>query len=205
MGDDDDDDARYPVVLHDDLLIPHWKEFIDAIQLHDGFNSEKGLAIYNAQLNPTVCEMLVTALATKKLRGFGLARNDFANTRDGINFAIQVAKSIPSLKSFGWACNPINSLEDARYLSEGVASFCPTVERLSLSKCCGEGLNGYEVLCKAIECNRNLIFIDLRENNIQTNGETHLSDYLATNPPLKKLHLEDNNLNDDDAALMHRP
>ena len=38
LGDDDDDDddednERYPmVVLHDDLLIPHWKELADAIQ-----------------------------------------------------------------------------------------------------------------------------------------------------------------------------
>ena len=52
--------------------------------------------------------------------------------------------------------------------------------------------------------NKNFAEIDLDDNNIRTGGGTVLSDYLATNPPLKKLFLTNNNLNDEDAVLIAR-
>ena len=44
--------------------------------------------------------------------------------------------------------------------------------------------------------------IRLEGNYIQTNGSTHLSDYLKTNPPLKMLYLQNNKLDDTDAKMI---
>ena len=71
-----------------------------------------------------------------------------------------------------------------------------------VSNCCGEGFNGYDLLCLLLQFNRNLTCIYLQNNNIQTNGGTHLPDFLATNPPLGTLRLENNNFNDVDAELI---
>jgi len=45
---------------------------------------------------------------------------------------------------------------------------------------------------------------DLDRNNIITGGGTEIPDYIAMNPPLKILYLQNNKLNDDDATLIAR-
>ncbi len=134
----------------------------------------------------------------KEIQTLHLHGNEFANTRDEINFAIEASRGNTSLKELGWSHNAINSVEDARYLFQVFNS----IEGIVLVDCWGEGMNGYDILCALLECNRNLIFITLDNNNIQSMGRTHLPDFLATNPPLTSLSLMNNMLSDNDAILV---
>ena len=52
--------------------------------------------------------------------------------------------------------------------------------------------------------NKELLRFGLESNNIRTGDDTEVSDFLATNPPLKVLHLGNNHLNDNDAVLFAR-
>ena len=95
-------DRVFPTVIHDGLLIPHWKELTDAIQLYEGFDGSRDLSIWNVELRRSVFDMLATSLTGKLFEGLTLHGNDFESSPDGINFAIQMIQSNPCLKKFRW-------------------------------------------------------------------------------------------------------
>jgi len=194
-------DDEYPTVLHADKLLPHWKELIDAIQLRDSFHGSGDLIICNIQLMSKVMDMLVAASKGNMFERLCLDGIDFESGFDGINFAIQMIQNISSLEMFEWNHMAINITEDAPRLLKSIAEN-PTINSVSLENCCGEGVDGYDLLCLLLEQNKTLECIDLGCNNIQTRGGTHLPDFLATNPPLKELCFDNNKLDDKDAALI---
>ena len=106
------------------------------------------------------------------------------------------------------ADNPIDHEEDVNKLCEIIKDH-PSINRIQLGYCCGEGINGHELLCSIMDAGRNkLTSISLTRNGITTGGSTFISDFLANNPTLERLYLWDNNLDDNDAdsiasALKH--
>ena len=142
------------------------------------------LFIHNLQLTPSVIDLLMPVLKNKPIEFFALQNNSFANVREGIEFAVEVMKSNEMMKAFYWASNTINSMEDARYLVEAVNSH-PTINKVRLVNCFGDDTNGYDILCSLLTSDKGFKHIDINNSNIQTEGGTEISDYLATNPPLK--------------------
>ena len=199
-----DDEGEETILLHDDLLLPHWKEFANALQLYHNSSRLLNLSIRNVQLLSSVMGLLTKALGRKTIfKTFDLSNNEFVNTREGIEFAVDIARDNPNLDLFQWAHNPIERMEDARYMIDAIISH-PCIGRILLENCFGEDINDYEMLRSLFTSGKSFSHIDLEGNDIRTGGGTEISDYLATNPSLKELNLANNHLNDGDAILIAR-
>ena len=103
------------VLLHDDVLQPHWKEFANALQLYQTSNNSEidELGLYYIQLAPSVLGLLSPALKGGNIKYFTLENNDFANVREGIEFAVDAIRGIRQMKKLSWDNNRINNMEDA--------------------------------------------------------------------------------------------
>ena len=188
-------------LLHDDALLPHWNELANAMQLYREENPLK-LSIANSQLTPSVIDLLKPVLKHKPIGPINLQNNSFVNIRDGIEFAVEVLESNETIEVFYWTSNTINSMEDVQYLIDAIINH-PSIDKIRLGDCFQrDGINGYDILRSLLTRDKNFTAIDFGNNYIRTGGGTEIPDYLATNPPLKKLYLNHNNLNDEDAALI---
>ena len=137
------------------------------------------------------------------LKSFALVRNEFVNAREGIDFAVKLVEDNPNLEQFDWVNNEIETIEDACYLVDAVISH-PHINKVCLDNCFGEDINGYGILRSLVTSDKRFLSIDLGGNNIRTGGGTAIPDYIASNPPLKRLILTGNRLDDDDAILIAR-
>ena len=197
-GFDEGDDT---VLLHDDALLPHWKEFANALQLYQNPEAFHRLSIYNMQLSSSVIGLLTPALKDKPIKAFYLDRNGFVNPREGIEFAIEIIQSNQKLKQFGWANNPIENMADANHLVEVIISH-PLIKSIRLENCFGGNVDAYKVLCSLLASNKTFATIIFNSNNLRTSGGTEIPSFLATNPSLVHLFLANNHLDDNDAVMI---
>ena len=155
--------------------------------------------------------LLAQALKGKAiLKSFALVRNEFVNAREGIDFAVKLVEDNPNLEQFDWVNNRIETvnndletMEDARYLVDAITSHTH-INHIRFENSFGEDIIGYEILRSLVTNGKRFLSIDLERNNIRTGGGTVIPDFLAANPPLKKLFLANNHLNDADAILIAR-
>ncbi|EJK71054.1 hypothetical protein THAOC_07541 [Thalassiosira oceanica] len=186
-------------LAHDDILLPHWSELSDAIQLR-----EEGVpltfAMMNVQVNGSVKDMLSQSLMLKCHR-VELVRNRF-NAQDGVDFAVQVLQSNPQILKFGFN-NTIESEESADRLCRVILAH-PNIQRLSLAGCCNEGASFGHSMLKTLVSSpaKKFVKLYLGGNHIRTNGCSILPDYIASNPPLEVLTLEYNHLVDNDLRMI---
>ena len=192
-----------PVGLHDDALQPHWREFVNSMQLYKNPAASFCIQIKNMQLSSSVMSLLAPALKDKPIKTFVLSNNEFENAREGIDFAIEIIQSNPGLKQFYWGNNPIHSMNDANHLVEAVISH-PRIYCIHLPNCFGENVDVYSILCTLLASGKEFSRIKLKSNDIQTGWGTEIPDFLATNPPLNRLVLTNNHLDDNDAVLIAR-
>lgn len=94
-GEDDEDG---PVMQHDDILLPLWEKFANALRVQH-FHSNEIFSIRNVQLHPTVLNMLGPALRMKIDDNFDLARNEFPDMGAGVDFVHTVSESNSRVKS----------------------------------------------------------------------------------------------------------
>jgi len=195
-----DDEA---LLQHDDILLPHWKELANALQLCnvDGIPE---LSITNIQLTTSVIDLLTPALKGKQIDDFSLYNNDFEDTHKGIEFVAECIKSNNELERFYLTSNQIDNMVYAHHLIEAIINN-PSIDDIRLENCLRGGvfsINGYEAVRPLFASDRTWDRLDLENNNIQTKGDTAIPDYIASNPPLQSLLLSGNKLNDNDAILI---
>lgn len=67
-----------------------------------------------------------------------------------------------------------------------------------------EDINAYSPVQHLLDgrCNVTLVYVDLANNGIKTNGDTCISDFLRRNPSLKSLIFKGNQINDNDALAI---
>lgn len=67
-----------------------------------------------------------------------------------------------------------------------------------------EDINAYSPVQRLLDgrCNVTLVYVDLANNGIKTNGDTCISDFLRRNPSLKSLIFKGNQINDNDALAI---
>ena len=110
--------------------------------------------------------------------------------------------------------NPLEGVENAQLVLDAIIGH-PSITNISLENCLrGGGINGYDMLCSLLASGKSFEYIDLDNNDIETglldlegnsiSGNTAIPDYIASNPPLKKLFLSGNKLDDDDAIWIAR-
>jgi len=186
------------VILHyDDILLPHWKELANAMQL---YNTNYKLSIADVQLPSQVLDLLAPALKGKPITEFVIKRNEFANN-EGTKFITECIKHNNELQDLDWVNNQILNTKDAMLLVACIINH-PSITKVQLENCLGGEINSYEVLCPLFSSDTRWDHLDLEGNNIQTKGGTEIPNYIMSNPPLNNLFLADNKLNDDDAIMI---
>ena len=200
-------DNGAPLLLHDDMLLPHWGEFACALK---GYKIEEPTAYgghrfttSNVQLHPTVLAMLKEAFHAVHFKKLEFMRS-FVDNEDGLKFIIDHVQKNPILGYLDWDNNPVDTVEHINHLIEVINSH-PSLCRFRLNQICGTNVNGYDILPSivALLSGSKTYDINLSSNNICTNGGTLLSDVIATNNPrLKDLRLNNNCLDDDDIVLI---
>ena len=202
LGQESPDNVEIDMLHHDDVLLPHWEEFANALQLHN-VNISK-LSIANIQLTSQVLDLLAPALKGKAFTGFLFERNGFANNNEGAKFITECIKQNNELDRFDWVNNHIDNTKDAMLFVDAIVNH-PSIDSVRIESCLGgEHINSYEVVCPLFASDRTWERIDIESNDIRTRGDTAIPDYIASNPPLKILYLANNHLNDDDVALIAR-
>jgi len=188
-----------PILPYNEQFLPHWKEFASALEQYRYCLKIDSISLISMELPDTVVDLLSNALKSTHFQKVEFKNNDFG--QKGINFALDYLKNNPTLKTFSFVDNPINNIDDINKLCELVKDH-PSIENLALGNCKGEDIDGYEILTRIMNAGRNnLVSIDLSSNDISTGG-THISDFLAANPILKSLYLDENKLNDRDALVI---
>jgi len=184
------------LLQHDDILLPHWRELANALQLYN--MDRRSLRIANLQLTSSVMNLLASALKGKAINGLTLDNNEF----EDIHIVIESINKMGELESFELINNQIIDTKEASDLVGAIINHS-SIGDVRLENCLGDGISSsYEVLCPLFASDTRWDQLDLEGNNIQTEGDTAIPDYIASNPPLKSLFLAGNKLNDDDAILI---
>jgi hypothetical protein len=213
-------DEDTPIFDHNinNYLLPHWSEFAAALKqftpAFDVLPHDLGthLNFYNVQLNHDAMLLMKDALMNKPFREltFMTDGNRAGNThRRGmsINAIEDIVNSNKHLRKLDLENNVIY-----RYDIEGICSSVhnhPSLVHLDLRNCFDNGLHdgdglGDEMLTSLLTNGTlKLEKLVMSDNGITSNVTTLLSDFLATDPPLRELDLSDNRLlMDDDATLI---
>jgi len=183
-------------------LLPHWKELAIALHLYQAINTSTitKVKFSNIELSPYVIALLGPALKGNKIEDFGLFRNNFADSRKGIEFAVDRIKDNQNMSRFMWSSNRIDSIEDVSYLVEAIIGN-PSITTVRLDHSFGHDINGYDILCDLFTCGKSFSMIQMSGNNVCPVNSV-FSDRLSNNLPLEELYLTDNALSDADALLI---
>ena len=185
---------------------PHWEEFANALEQYQyrlkclPKDTDTALGLFYMELPNEVVELLSKALESTHFTGFTLRDNSLGQS--GIDFALEYLQRNCILSFFSLCDNTINSMKDIEQLCEIVEAH-PSIDALSLVKCRGADVDGYEMLQMIMTAGKiKLKVLNLSQNGISTGGDTFISDFLAGNPMLKTLWLNGNQLDDNDAIAI---
>ena len=189
-------------------LLPHWRAFAAALKLFTpaldvlSGDNESYFNMYHVELNNDAMLLLRDALMNKPFRSLSIVNNPDGNADVGgmsVGAIMDIMGSNKNLRSLDIGNTHIP--RDCIHRICSSARNYPFLE-LSLGNCF-RGTLGDEMLTSLLRWSRHLKLekLSLCRNGITSRGIRLLSDFLATNPPLKKLDLEGNLLTNHDAAL----
>ena len=186
-------------ILHDDTMIPHWQELVDALRpWHKIGDSQLEISVNNMQLPSEVLELLTPVLSHKRIGSLKLFGCDFTTTREGVDLVVNMLQQNRFMSSFEWSYCELVTSDSLRIFN--AIEFHPSLLSIELDSYLGDDENGYDNLVLLLTTKPKLQTVSYRYNNVHTAGDTRLYDYLATNPTLSLLYLDDNDLNDADAG-----
>ena len=198
--------------LCNEELDPHWKKFATALQadneqrrrlrLQDQYSREESQrqeaecwSFQNIHLPIHILRMLDPALVHRNICSLKLEQNHFDSM--GYHFLADFLYSNTSLETLEINNNPIvgdNDVEVARRFCGAVADH-PSLKRMCFVK---TDLGRHsDILGMILNASMNLNFLDLSRNHIDDStagGGSIVVEFLAGNPPLKRLSLEHNRL-----------
>ena len=192
-------------MLHDDILLPHWKEFADALMQYQKFNHREdyGIEVFqieHVQLQQEVIDMLAPALETSQINTIRLGRNIGS---DILLFTEEIIQNNPHLKQVGWR-DQIQSVDDMRRLcnsiEDSVALANSSLNAIGLYNTY-DGDNS-EMMRIVLDASLQLDTLGLISNGIGSIGAQLIANWLSSNPPLRTLNLTGNNLNDTGTTIL---
>ena len=185
-------------VLHDDALLPHFKELANAIQLSTHIGE---INIQNIELCPSVLGILFPAMEGKVLDMF-MSRIRFPaeNVTECYEIIAASIRRNHALKSMAWIKNQMRSVEHSNQLMESVLNN-RAIKSVVMKNCFNESeVDGCRALTSLMTCGRPFVAIDFDGNGLSGIGDVAAA--LATNLQLEELSICDNELNDRDAELI---
>ena len=187
-------------VIDDDNLVLHWKELSDALRKHRSYNTEVSMSINNVQIRSEVLDMLKQGLKYKEMYRFNLNGIEWQNNGEGVDFAVDKLQT-NKMHDFGWAHSGMLTISESTRLFQAVL-YHPNLTDITLDDYVGME-NGYDNLISLLTTKSKMSLLFYRSNNVRSEGDTRLSDFIATNPPtLTLLGLSYNELEDDDAIMI---
>ncbi|EJK74857.1 hypothetical protein THAOC_03441 [Thalassiosira oceanica] len=187
-------------ILHDDALLPHFKELADAIQLSDGIHQ---IAIDNMELRPSALRILFPAMEGKVTDIFmQCVRFPGPDVAECYEIIAASIRRNHALEKLTWIGIRFPSDEQADLLIESIIDN-RSIKRLDLEKCFNQnGADGCRALASLISSGRPVDWLYFIENSLS--GIDDVAAALATNPQLEALVMSGNELNDGDAELIAR-
>ncbi|EJK63909.1 hypothetical protein THAOC_15406 [Thalassiosira oceanica] len=193
----------YPMGHHD-ILLPHWQELANALNLSQG---SINLTISALHLDQSVMDIL-TPCMKNKLEGLNLDGNDYTSSNMGIEFAISTIQSNPMMTSFTWRhriSGDENPLDVGTAQAQELVStlmYSQNIADVTLCEFVATTHCSYSFLRGLFRTESHIENLDLSFNDMATQGCTRLPHYLASDPPLRSLNLQGNKLDDADAELI---
>ena len=191
------DNEENLTILHDDALLPHFKELANAIQLSDGMGE---IFIDNIELHPSALSILLPAMEGK-VTGIDMRRIRFPDGN-----VMECYESIATSIGHNHALNELACV-DNRFPDDHAALVIESVVRnrsieiVRLESCFDQnGVNGCRALASLLTSGR-----PFEEINFDRNGLSGIDDVtaaLSTNPQIKTLGMSGNELSDRDAELI---
>ena len=197
-----ENESENTILIHDDILVPHLKQLIDALGEYDYPGAPENMFLTDIQLVPEVIDMLTQALAATKVKNVYIKGTDFVQVCHQVNFVTKIMQDNSRMRVFRWKGNPIYTIQHANDLVGAITNH-PHLKAIDMSNCFTQGNHGHETLCRLLSGDK-YEKVRFHNNNIITLGSTHIPDYIATNPPLTILNLKSNHLDDSDARLIAR-
>ena len=188
-----------PPLQHDDIILPHWKRFAAALSSFTLSRKLTSVCFGRIRLSKAVMDMLLQSLKTAPVDRLYFYYNGLG--KDGYTWLIEVLNSNTSLKTLSIESNPIESYVVATKFINALIGH-PNVDTLSLNGCRLGQNNGVVVNAILPALLQHLTVVSLNDNDIGSYGATLISGYLAKNPLIQKLLLDDNLLNDADAKKL---
>ena len=197
-----ENESEHTILIHDDILLPHWRQLTDALKEYDYPDPPEYLCLSDIQLIPEVIDMLTRALAATNIKDVSMFRLDFAQEPHGIDFANKTLQDNLYMRNFCWKNNRFSNIQHANDLVEVIGNH-PYLKQIDMSGCFNHGDHGHDILCRLLTGNK-YERVRFCNNNVITSGSAHIPDYIATNPSLTHLNLQTNHLDDNDASLIAR-
>ena len=193
------DNEGMPTILHDDSLLPHFKEVADAIQLSTRIGQ---INIDNIELRPSALSIIFPAMEGKvpliDMRRVRFPADNIMECYEII--AAAIGQNI-KLERFVWESIDFSSDEQADLFIKSVLENW-AIKSITLANCFNQNVVTYgcRALASLMMCGRPLQRIDFSDNGLS--GVDDVATALATNPPLETLALVGNSLNNSDAELI---
>ena len=192
-----------------DRLIPHWTEFAEALKQFNPVlgvlpdDCENFFGLHHAQLSIEARNLLKDALMETHFKGLFFTQDRSRRYGPG-------GMSVDSIFDIVDSNTQLRELDINGYFVDNIqiTEICSSVHRhpslldLSLNSCFEDGL-GDEMLDSLLKSSEfKLQRLAIRFNGITSRGITLLSEFLATDPPLKWLELDGNDLGDNEAESL---
>jgi hypothetical protein len=193
-------DNEEPIVWHEPILDEYWEELEAKIDGRKKLGTDiKCISIENVEMKKERLAALVAMFDS------GRATNSstdvfFENVNLCVEGIISLSKLVdvsPQLTRLIMNHNRIDNMESARCLSRSLKSHTCITE-LYLNHC--DLGSTPEILSVILQSD--VKEIDLSSNNIDSLGAVTIAEYLEGDPPICRINLGHNQLNDDDAILI---
>ena len=161
------------IFFHDNLLLPYWREFVNALVQYQKFSHREtygmdSFIIWNVELHPSVLAMLSRALKTLPMKGLILGYNQFG--REGLSFISDIVQTNKSLEGIGLRENRIERIEDMQRLCKSITFSSSNTQQLGLLGCING--NDTKMLHTIFDSSHHLEKILLSDNGIGSQGAT---------------------------------
>jgi hypothetical protein len=193
-------DNEEPIVWHDEILDEYWDRM--EARLHgrkqlEIYTDIRDIEIENVEITKDRLATLVTALSGHVNTTAYIQFNNVNLCEEGIIHLSKLVDISSQLQRLIINHNRIDNMDSVRCLSRSLRSHT-FIQTLDLAHC---DLGSSPEILSAI-LRTDIEFIILDNNNIDSLGAATIAEYLEGDPPIHRIDLDHNRLNDDDAILI---
>ena len=190
-------DNEEPIVWHESILDEYWNQLDAKMKQLCIVRQIRHIKIMNVEVRKERLAALVTALSGQINTTEYILFNNTNLCEDGIAWLSKLVDVSSKLHQLIISHNRIDNMELARCLTSSIRSH-NCIAGLTISYC--DLGSSPEILSVILQSD--VEYINLNNNNIDSLGAVKIAKYLEDDPPLDRLSLDQNCLNDDDVILI---